>query len=172
MATPSGITLAPEGGAHQSTQTPLVGENPSLAPSELNMCLMGRIGDALGMSQAGLVYFEPTYVDGSYCLNIACSNFLKSFYVHMYCRIASYHVMGLALHAASSWTGRQCLSASIHTPVGAAYPRDDGLSTRGYHQRGLYSRTSPLLCYADMHRICGCSSSGERETSIRSHYNQ
>jgi pyruvate dehydrogenase E1 component len=26
VATPAGITLAPEGGAHQSTQTPLVGE--------------------------------------------------------------------------------------------------------------------------------------------------
>lgn len=40
VATPSGITLAPEGGAHQSVSTPLI-----------------------GMGQPGLVYFEPSYVD-------------------------------------------------------------------------------------------------------------
>lgn len=40
VATPSGITLAPEGGAHQSIGTPLI-----------------------GMAQAGLASFEPTYVD-------------------------------------------------------------------------------------------------------------
>jgi pyruvate dehydrogenase E1 component len=40
VATPSGITLAPEGGAHQSINTPLV-----------------------GMGQAGLTYFEPAFVD-------------------------------------------------------------------------------------------------------------
>ncbi len=40
VATPSGITLAPEGGAHQSIGTPL-----------------------LGMAQDGLAAFEPAYVD-------------------------------------------------------------------------------------------------------------
>lgn len=40
VATPSGITLAPEGGAHQSIGTPLV-----------------------GMAQDGLAYFEPAFVD-------------------------------------------------------------------------------------------------------------
>jgi pyruvate dehydrogenase E1 component len=40
VATPSGITLAPEGGAHQSIATPLI-----------------------GMGQPGLSYFEPAYVD-------------------------------------------------------------------------------------------------------------
>ena len=40
VATPSGITLAPEGGAHQSISSPLV-----------------------GMGQPGLTYFEPAYVD-------------------------------------------------------------------------------------------------------------
>ncbi|MCL4716390.1 MAG: transketolase [Hyphomonadaceae bacterium] len=40
VATPSGVTLAPEGGAHQSIYTPLI-----------------------GMAQPGLVYFEPAYVD-------------------------------------------------------------------------------------------------------------
>jgi len=40
VATPSGITLAPEGGAHQSLGTPLV-----------------------GMAQDGLAAFEPAYVD-------------------------------------------------------------------------------------------------------------
>jgi len=39
-ATPSGISLAPEGGAHQSVGTPLI-----------------------GMAQDGLAYFEPAYVD-------------------------------------------------------------------------------------------------------------
>src|SRR6202000_3225548 len=39
-ATPSGITLAPEGGAHQSIATPLI-----------------------GMAQDGLVSFEPGFVD-------------------------------------------------------------------------------------------------------------
>lgn len=39
-ATPSGISLAPEGGAHQSIGAPLI-----------------------GMSQDGLAYFEPAYVD-------------------------------------------------------------------------------------------------------------
>ena len=39
-ATPSGITLAPEGGAHQSIATPLI-----------------------GMAQDGLAAFEPTFVD-------------------------------------------------------------------------------------------------------------
>jgi len=39
-ATPSGITLAPEGGAHQSIATPLI-----------------------GMAQDGLVAFEPAFVD-------------------------------------------------------------------------------------------------------------
>ncbi len=39
-ATPSGITLAPEGGAHQSISTPLI-----------------------GMAQDGLASFEPAYVD-------------------------------------------------------------------------------------------------------------
>src|SRR5439155_1495109 len=39
-ATPSGITLAPEGGAHQSVFTPLI-----------------------GMGQPGLTAFEPAYVD-------------------------------------------------------------------------------------------------------------
>lgn len=40
VATPSGITLAPEGGAHQSIGTPLI-----------------------GMAQDGLATFEPAYVD-------------------------------------------------------------------------------------------------------------
>ncbi len=40
VATPSGVTLAPEGGAHQSIHTPLI-----------------------GMGQPGLVSYEPTYVD-------------------------------------------------------------------------------------------------------------
>ncbi|WP_207481291.1 transketolase-like TK C-terminal-containing protein [Arenibaculum pallidiluteum] len=40
IATPSGVTLAPEGGAHQSIGTPLV-----------------------GMAQDGLAYFEPAFVD-------------------------------------------------------------------------------------------------------------
>jgi pyruvate dehydrogenase E1 component len=40
VATPSGLTLAPEGGAHQSINTPLV-----------------------GIGQAGLTYFEPAFVD-------------------------------------------------------------------------------------------------------------
>ena len=40
VATPSGITLAPEGGAHQSVSTPLI-----------------------GIGQPGLTYFEPAYVD-------------------------------------------------------------------------------------------------------------
>lgn len=39
-ATPSGLTLAPEGGAHQSVNTPLI-----------------------GMAQDGLSYFEPAYAD-------------------------------------------------------------------------------------------------------------
>ena len=40
VATPSGITLAPEGGAHQSINTPLI-----------------------GMAQDGLHYFEPAWAD-------------------------------------------------------------------------------------------------------------
>lgn len=40
VATPSGITLAPEGGAHQSSETPLI-----------------------TMAQAGLAAFEPAFVD-------------------------------------------------------------------------------------------------------------
>jgi pyruvate dehydrogenase E1 component len=40
VGTPAGITLAPEGGAHQSIGTPLI-----------------------GMAQDGLATFEPTYVD-------------------------------------------------------------------------------------------------------------
>ena len=40
VATPSGITLGPEGGAHQSVGTPLI-----------------------GMGQPGLTYFEPAYAD-------------------------------------------------------------------------------------------------------------
>ncbi len=39
-ATPAGLTLAPEGGAHQSIATPLI-----------------------GIGQPGLAYFEPAYVD-------------------------------------------------------------------------------------------------------------
>src|SRR3712207_1745645 len=39
-ATPSGVSLAPEGGAHQSIGTPLI-----------------------GMAQDGLAAFEPAYVD-------------------------------------------------------------------------------------------------------------
>jgi pyruvate dehydrogenase E1 component len=40
VATPSGVTLGPEGGAHQSIATPLI-----------------------GMGQPGLTYFEPAFVD-------------------------------------------------------------------------------------------------------------
>jgi pyruvate dehydrogenase E1 component len=40
VATPSGVTLGPEGGAHQSISTPLI-----------------------GLGQPGLTYFEPAYVD-------------------------------------------------------------------------------------------------------------
>ena len=40
VATPSGVTLAPEGGAHQSIHTPLI-----------------------GIGQPGLLTYEPTYVD-------------------------------------------------------------------------------------------------------------
>lgn len=40
VATPSGLTLAPEGGAHQSIATPMI-----------------------GMGQPGLTYFEPAYAD-------------------------------------------------------------------------------------------------------------
>ncbi len=45
VATPSGISLAPEGGAHQSIATPLI-----------------------GMSQDGLASFEPAYADELACL--------------------------------------------------------------------------------------------------------
>lgn len=40
VATPSGVTLAPEGGAHQSIHTPVI-----------------------GMAQPGLTYYEPAFVD-------------------------------------------------------------------------------------------------------------
>lgn len=40
VSTPSGITLSPEGGAHQSINSPLI-----------------------GMSQPGLVYLEPSFID-------------------------------------------------------------------------------------------------------------
>jgi pyruvate dehydrogenase E1 component len=40
VSTPSGVTLSPEGGAHQSINSPLI-----------------------GMSQPGLVYLEPSYID-------------------------------------------------------------------------------------------------------------
>ena len=40
VATPSGVTLAPEGGAHQSIHTPLI-----------------------GIGQPGLLSYEPAYVD-------------------------------------------------------------------------------------------------------------
>jgi pyruvate dehydrogenase E1 component len=40
VATPSGVTLAPEGGAHQSIHTPLI-----------------------GIGQPGLLFYEPAYVD-------------------------------------------------------------------------------------------------------------
>ena len=40
VATPSGITLAPEGGAHQSSETPLI-----------------------TLAQPGMASFEPAYVD-------------------------------------------------------------------------------------------------------------
>lgn len=40
VSTPSGITLSPEGGAHQSINSPLI-----------------------GMSQPGLVYMEPSFID-------------------------------------------------------------------------------------------------------------
>jgi len=40
VATPAGVTLGPEGGAHQSINTPLI-----------------------GMGQPGLTYFEPSYAD-------------------------------------------------------------------------------------------------------------
>jgi pyruvate dehydrogenase E1 component len=40
VATPSGLTLAPEGGAHQSINTPMI-----------------------GIAQDGLTYFEPAFVD-------------------------------------------------------------------------------------------------------------
>src|SRR5205085_4916421 len=45
VATPSGITLAPEGGAHQSIAEPLI-----------------------GMAQPGLIGFEPAYADELACL--------------------------------------------------------------------------------------------------------
>jgi pyruvate dehydrogenase E1 component len=45
VATPSGVSLAPEGGAHQSVGTPLV-----------------------GLSQDGLAAFEPAYADELACL--------------------------------------------------------------------------------------------------------
>jgi pyruvate dehydrogenase E1 component len=45
VATPSGISLAPEGGAHQSIGTPLI-----------------------GMAQDGLASFEPAYVDELACI--------------------------------------------------------------------------------------------------------
>ena len=40
VATPSGVTLGPEGGAHQSINSPLI-----------------------GMGQPGLTYFEPAFAD-------------------------------------------------------------------------------------------------------------
>src|SRR5699024_6441044 len=40
VATPSGVTLGPEGGAHQSINSPLI-----------------------GMGQPGLTYFEPAWAD-------------------------------------------------------------------------------------------------------------
>lgn len=45
VATPSGITLAPEGGAHQSINTPLI-----------------------GLSQPGLLSFEPAFADELRCV--------------------------------------------------------------------------------------------------------
>ena len=50
VATPSGLTLAPEGGAHQSINTPLIGiGQPGLADLRAGLCRRARGADALGL---------------------------------------------------------------------------------------------------------------------------
>jgi pyruvate dehydrogenase E1 component len=70
VATPSGITLAPEGGAHQSVITPLI-----------------------GMGQSGLLSFEPAYVDElAIILRFAFEHMQKPDGSSVYLRLSTRHL--------------------------------------------------------------------------------
>ncbi|WP_414902268.1 transketolase [Sphingomonas flavalba] len=67
VGTPSGITLAGEGGAHQSINTPLI-----------------------GMGQAGLTYFEPAYADEvAVMMRYACDHLQRADGGSVYLRLST-----------------------------------------------------------------------------------
>lgn len=67
VATPSGLTLGPEGGAHQSISTPLI-----------------------GISQPGLLYYEPAFADElSQILHHACEQLHEAHGCSIYLRLST-----------------------------------------------------------------------------------
>ncbi|MFW2829653.1 transketolase [Sphingomonas sp. ID0503] len=74
VATPSGLTLGPEGGAHQSINTPLI-----------------------GMGQPGLTYFEPAFVDElAACMEWAFGHMQEDVGGSVYLRLSTRSVAQIA----------------------------------------------------------------------------
>jgi len=140
VATPSGITLAPEGGAHQSIGTPLI-----------------------GMAQDGLSYFEPAYAD-------ELAAILRWSFTHMqaddggsvYLRLSTRSIEQLprrlsepqqaAVVAGGYWLKRPGPSASLAIAYTGAVAPEAQAATRTLIERnpgmGLLAVTSPDRLYA------------------------
>jgi pyruvate dehydrogenase E1 component len=140
VATPSGITLAPEGGAHQSIGTPLI-----------------------GMSQDGLSYFEPAYAD-------ELAAILRWSFAHMqaqdggsvYLRLSTRAIEQLPRRlsdeeqaevvAGGYWLKRPGPSASLAIAYTGAVAPEVQAATRALLERnpgmGLLAVTSPDRLYA------------------------
>ena len=83
VATPSGLTLAPEGGAHQSIATPLI-----------------------GMGQPNLVYFEPAYVDELIEIMRWGFDFMQADNGgSVYLRLTTRSIEQVSRERSASWTG-------------------------------------------------------------------
>ena len=132
VGTPSGITLAPEGGAHQSVYTPLI-----------------------GMGQPGLTSFEPAYVDE------LCEILRWSFehlqdedggavYLRLSTRPLEQPVRALTAEPPRGHPGRRLLARAARA---GRRDRASWPAVRSWRRRSRRTRSSPRTCPAP-----GCSS--------------
>lgn len=149
VATPSGLTLGPEGGAHQSVSTPLI-----------------------GMGQPGLLYYEPAFADElSLILHHACEQLHDKEGCSIYLRLSTRALPGpdraretpgtdWRLGAIEGAYWRRAPKAEcglVLAYVGAVAPEAEqalDLLLEDYPDMGFLAITSPDRLYRDWQLAC------------------
>jgi pyruvate dehydrogenase E1 component len=159
VATPSGTTLAPEGGAHQSINTPLI-----------------------GMAQDGLAYFEPAFADELAAIMEWGFGHMQaenggSVYLRLSTRPLEQPQRSLgeedkmAVVKGAYWVRQPDAGAKLAIAYCGAVAPEAIKAASAFGERtpgiGVLAVTSPGQLYADWQMACARRRNGERE--VRSH---